>query len=87
MRKGEVGDVAGADDVIDAEAVEIDDQVFERVGVIVARPARQQVHHADPALVRELNELRSFVGQEVEIGEVRDAHGSWIRRERGNVKA
>ena len=53
--------------------VEIFDRVVERGDVILARAVRDQVHRADPALVRELDPARTFVRQEMEVGAMREA--------------
>ena len=70
----EVRDVAGAQDVVDAERVEVVDHLLERGHVIVAAAVRQQVHRADPALVRQLEPARAVVRQEVKVGAMREAH-------------
>ena len=80
LAQREVRDVAGAQDVIDLLRVEIRDHVVERGHVIVAAPVRQQVHRADPALVREIEPPRPVVRQQVEIGAVREPHPREIAR-------
>ena len=79
LTQRQVGDVAGAQHVVDAGGVEILDHVVERVDVVVPAAVRQQVHRADPALVRELEPARAVVRQQVQIGAVGQAHarGQW----------
>jgi hypothetical protein len=75
----EVRDVTGAQHVLDALRVEVLDHLVERRDVIVARPVRQQIGRADPALVRELHQARAVVRQEVQIGAVRESQAPGVR--------
>ena len=70
----EVGDIAGAQHVVDALRVHVLDHVLERSHVIMAAAVRQEIHRADPALVRELEPARAVVRQKMKIGAVREAH-------------
>ena len=72
--QGEVRDVARAEDVIDTLLVEIGDHRLERGHVIVAAPVREQVHRADPPLVREVEPASPVVREQVEVRAVSETH-------------
>jgi hypothetical protein len=72
----EVGDVAGADDVVDALGVEVGHHVVERRGVVVAAAAGDQVHPPDPPLVQVVERARPVERQQVQVGAVRESHRS-----------